>query len=208
MRLCGSFFLWPAIIVSALVTAADIPISYDGYQVVRVNTTGGAQPVKDKLAGLTYTKWDLDASRHMDIALAPDQLAAFHALGLDYSTMHADLGASIRAESANAQVWEGRADNLTWFNSYHPYADHQQYFRTLQASFPNNSALVSSGTSYQGRDIFGLHLWGSGGPGKPAVLWHGTVHAREWIAAMVRRGASSSRAHSRLTAARSLNTSR
>jgi murein tripeptide amidase MpaA len=28
-----------------------------------------------------------------------------------------------------------------------------------------------------------VHLWGAGGPGKPAVLYHGTVHAREWIAA-------------------------
>jgi murein tripeptide amidase MpaA len=30
-----------------------------------------------------------------------------------------------------------------------------------------------------------IHMWGSGGPGKPAVLWHGTVHAREWIVAPV-----------------------
>lgn len=28
-------------------------------------------------------------------------------------------------------------------------------------------------------------MWGNGGPGKPAVLWHGTVHAREWIVAPV-----------------------
>jgi murein tripeptide amidase MpaA len=37
--------------------------------------------------------------------------------------------------------------------------------------------------SYEGRDIFGVHLWGADGPGKPAVLYHGTVHAREWITA-------------------------
>lgn len=28
-------------------------------------------------------------------------------------------------------------------------------------------------------------MWGADGPGKPAVLWHGTVHAREWIVAPV-----------------------
>jgi murein tripeptide amidase MpaA len=33
--------------------------------------------------------------------------------------------------------------------------------------------------------MFGLHLYGADGPGKPAVLYHGTVHAREWITAMV-----------------------
>lgn len=31
----------------------------------------------------------------------------------------------------------------------------------------------------------GIHIWGSGGKGsKPAVLIHGTVHAREWITTM------------------------
>ena len=76
--------------------------------------------------------------------------------------------------------------SLTWFDSYHPYADHVQYFTDLQAAFPNNSELIQAGTSYQDRSIFGIHLWGSGGKGsKPAVYFHGTVHAREWISAMV-----------------------
>jgi hypothetical protein len=30
-----------------------------------------------------------------------------------------------------------------------------------------------------------IHMWGADGPGKPAILWHGTVHAREWIVAPV-----------------------
>lgn len=33
--------------------------------------------------------------------------------------------------------------------------------------------------------LHSIHMWGNGGPGKPAVLWHGTVHAREWIVAPV-----------------------
>lgn len=172
-------------LTSAFISAADEFISYDGYKVFRVNTTGQFQSVKDKLATISFSQWDRDVSKHMDIALAPDQITAFKALGLDYSTMHEDLGASIAAESAIAQSQSGQADNLTWFNSYHAYADHEQYFTNLQSSFPNNSELVSSGTSFQGRNIFGIHLWGSGGPGKPAILWHGTVHAREWITAMV-----------------------
>ena len=32
--------------------------------------------------------------------------------------------------------------------------------------------------------MFGVHLYGKDGPGKPAVIYHGTVHAREWITAM------------------------
>ena len=173
----------------ALAAPAESTVSYEGYQVVRLNTNGDAAGLKSKLTSLTYDQWHQDSSA-LDIALPADQVAAFKSLGLDYSVMHEDLGASIVAESelkssldmsrlANAAV------NTTWFSSYHPWADHQSYLRNLQAQFPNQSAIVSTGRSYQGRDMFGIHLWGAGGPGKPAALWHGTVHAREWISAMV-----------------------
>ena len=79
-----------------------------------------------------------------------------------------------------------QADNLTWYNDYHPYEDHITYFQSLQAAIPNNSEWVSTGTSYEGRDLYGIHLWGADGPGKQAVLFHATVHAREWIATPVR----------------------
>ena len=77
--------------------------------------------------------------------------------------------------------------DLSWFDSYHPYADHVHYFTALQKQFANNSELFTAGNSYQGLSIFGIHIWGSGGKGsKPAIYFHGAVHAREWIAAMVR----------------------
>jgi zinc carboxypeptidase len=98
---------------------------------------------------------------------------------------HQDLGLSIATELVPHLSPHAEAENLTWFSSYHPYTDHEQYYKDLQASFPTQSELLSSGTSHEGRDIFGIHLWGAGGPGKPAVVWHGTVHAREWITAMV-----------------------
>jgi murein tripeptide amidase MpaA len=45
---------------------------------------------------------------------------------------------------------------------------------------------VSSGRSLNGNNIAGIHVYGSGGPGtKPAIVFHGTVHAREWITTMV-----------------------
>lgn len=45
---------------------------------------------------------------------------------------------------------------------------------------------MTSGKSLQGNAITGIHFWGSAGKGKkPAIVLHGTVHAREWIASMV-----------------------
>lgn len=45
--------------------------------------------------------------------------------------------------------------------------------------------MVTAGDSLNGRPITGIHFWGSSGKGKPAVVFHGTVHAREWISTMV-----------------------
>ncbi|KAK8109325.1 hypothetical protein PG984_015126 [Apiospora sp. TS-2023a] len=178
-------------VASALPKQDEAVVSYDGYKVHRINTLGRTSAIREQLAtGLSsYEQWHEDAG-HLDVLIAPDEAAAFKGLGLDYRVMHENLGTSISAESSASDKKEGKikrqSDPLAWFDSYHNYEDHIQYFRDLHATFPNNSEMVSSGQSYQGRDIFGLHLWGSGGPGtKPAVLYHGTVHAREWIAAPV-----------------------
>lgn len=173
-----------ALVAGAAVRSSD-SVNYDGFKVFRVNTKGQFRSVQEKLSTLSFEQWDFDPARHMDIVLAPEQLTAFKDLNLDYHCMHEDLGASIAAESVSKSIWKRQADDLSWYDNYHPYDDHRTYFEDLQASFPNNSEFVSSGTSYEGRDLYGLHLYGAGGPGKPAVLWHGTVHAREWITAMV-----------------------
>ena len=74
----------------------------------------------------------------------------------------------------------------SWFTAYHPYSDHLTFLRDLQGSFTGNSEIVTAGSSFQGRVLTGIHIWGSGGKGsKPAVIFHGTVHAREWISTMV-----------------------
>lgn len=77
------------------------------------------------------------------------------------------------------------APNSTWFNSYHAYADHMTFLKDLQAAYPANSEIIEIGTTIEKRPITGIHIYGSGGKGiKPAVILHGTVHAREWITTM------------------------
>lgn len=175
-------------LLAALASSIAVPKpnvrSYDGHKVFRVKTQGRIESIREKLSSVTFDEWSHEPT-HLDIAISPDQLAAFESLGLDSHCMHQDLGASIKDESAQQSSWKRQVDDTSWFDSYHPYEDHQQYFDGLHAAFPDNSEMVSSGNSYEGRNLFGIHLWGADGPGKPAVLWHGTVHAREWITAMV-----------------------
>lgn len=93
---------------------------------------------------------------------------------------------------SSRDVLEVAAANLAWFNAYHAYADHITFLNDLVALNSTRSEIVVAGNSNAGRPITGIHFWGASGKGvKPAIILHGTVHAREWITTMVSRWISS-----------------
>ena len=85
------------------------PVSYDGVKVFRIQLDDSAEQaaqlraVIDRLQLETWSHVVKPAHR-VDVVVEPAQLAAFAAgvSGIPYTTMHDDLGASIRAESAPA----------------------------------------------------------------------------------------------------------
>ncbi|KAI0140185.1 hypothetical protein GGR57DRAFT_439814 [Xylariaceae sp. FL1272] len=175
---------------------------YDGYKVVRVATPRGYEDLEARLdtleaIDLTHTHGH-DESAFLDIAIPAENLEALSALNYFYEVTTEDLGVAIALEgelepfpgleSDNEVAKVGAAaalPSLTWFNAYHAYADHLTFLSSLQAAFPSNSELFTVGASFEGRAIQGIHLWGTGGKGsKPAIYWHGNVHAREWITSM------------------------
>lgn len=151
----------------------------------------------------------------VDVMVPPTQVADFKSSTKDMQTqlMHANLGSAIATESSGSSERNdgfsaaagnfyptityhkgrpliarsaGAAPSATWFNSYHSIADHMTFISDLAAAYPNNAEVISAGKSLQNRDIKGIHIWGSGGKGsKKAVVFHSTVHAREWITTMV-----------------------
>ncbi len=73
-----------------------------------------------------------------------------------------------------------------WFNKYHSYKSHVDYLHHLASGHPSMATVFTAGKSFEQRDIWGIHIFGKSGPGnKPAVVFFGTIHAREWITAMV-----------------------
>lgn len=185
MKLVSTF--WP--LATGLIASIANARSYDGWKVLRIDTTTTSHDtVLHQLASVSYDEWESGPGKDIDIAISPSQLALLESLGLGFQVLHENLGDSITAESQSPAAGTNskrQADDLSWFEAYHSYQEHREYFEVLHAAFPNNSEIVSTGTSYEGRDIWGLHFWGANGPGQPAVLWHGTVHAREWIASKV-----------------------
>uniref|UniRef100_A0A8H7KD47 Peptidase S53 activation domain-containing protein n=1 Tax=Bionectria ochroleuca TaxID=29856 RepID=A0A8H7KD47_BIOOC len=154
--------------LAAPTTEDDVDrVSYDGFKVYRIWTHGRPADVRSKLdAGLaSYERWNDDGLYHIDILVSPSEVSAFEALHLEHKILHEDLGASVQSESAGISKRLNVRDDEDWFASYHNYTDHIAYFNELQKRFPDNSEIVSSGESYEGRDIFGIHLYGKAGPG-------------------------------------------
>ena len=173
------------------VTPRAEKISYDGYRVYRVALNEAPAILEQKLKSF-HT---IHSRSHIEVAIPPAEVQRFEDLGLDAELMNDDLGRDIAAESITIASYAapsrgpGELPDLVWFDAYHPYDDHVQYWEDLQAALPNNSKLFDAGPSYEGRSIFGMQLWGDDGdPGnstKPIIYWHATVHAREWISTAV-----------------------
>ncbi|KAM0429803.1 hypothetical protein ACHAPT_006409 [Fusarium lateritium] len=174
-------------------------VSYDGYKAFSIAAGDNLEQIRDQISSFGYVSLGCKEghSDHLNIAIPPDSISDFEALGLQATVISDDLGDDFAVESVfepyikkSASFKSGGAatplPDLSWFNTYHDYADHRGFFEDLHAAFPRNSEIFTAGESYQDRDIYGLHFWGEGGKGnKPVIYFHATVHAREWIAAPV-----------------------
>ncbi|KAH6875649.1 carboxypeptidase-like protein A4 precursor [Alternaria rosae] len=168
--------------------------SYDGYHVYSV-TPSSADEARD--LGKRFSQYHTHPIRDtLSVAIPPEEVDAFNALGLKARLVNSDLGHYIRATDKEAVYKRGlhkrgELPDLSWFDTYHPYADHLQYWDDLVKAFPKNSGKFSIGQSYENRTIWAFHLHGDEKKGhgkqeeKPVILWHATVHAREWISTMV-----------------------
>ncbi|KAI5924912.1 hypothetical protein F4810DRAFT_718699 [Camillea tinctor] len=197
MMFLGIVYFLVAFGTAVPTTQRDAKVSYDGYKVYKVAAHGDAADLISELDALSII--DLSHSHAgsengatFNIAVPPDNVAAFEALNLSAEILSGDLGADIAAEgsfgeySSTLRANSGDLPSLTWFDSYHAYEDHIQYWADLQAAFPDNSELIEAGTSFEGRPLQGIHLWGSSGKdSKPAIFFNGNVHAREWITSKV-----------------------
>lgn len=169
-------------------------ISYDGYHIYSI-TPSSAIEARD-LAN-RFSRYHTHPIRNtLSVAIPPEEVSSFQSLGLSTRLVNSDLGAHIRSIDSTPTTYarelhkRGDLPDLSWFDTYHPYADHLEYWDDLLHAFPKNSKKFSLGKSYENRTVYAFHLFGDkdkGGYGpktkdkreKPVILWHATVHARE-----------------------------
>jgi len=169
---------------------ARAPASYNGIRFLHLTPSSDSEVSQ---LNTLISEWQLEVlTEHgvnvntpVDILVPAAKKKEFDTrFGADsYTVVHEDLGAAIAEEKKGFAPSRAKPPaDLTWFTSYHLYNDHIAYIYQLQANFPGNSEIITAGSSIEGRAITGIHIYGSGGKGsKPAIVLHGTVHAREWI---------------------------
>jgi hypothetical protein len=191
MRLTNFLLFAPLTVGSPTQTGQ---VSYDGYQVFSITPSSvqEARALQERFSRY-HTHPIRDA---LSIAVPPEEVGSFTSLGLDAHVVNKDLGKYIRSISKSATYdralhKRGELPDLSWFDTYHAYSDHLEYWDSLVQAFPNNSEKFSIGNSYENRTIYAYRLFGDTEKGawkdgksrerveKPVILWHATVHARE-----------------------------
>ncbi len=161
---------------------ADGPIAnFTGSRVIRVEVRSPRQ--LQTLMALTDDVWteSIRRSGPVDVRVTPEQLVAVTAAGLKYKIILNDVQAAIDTESAHVRALR-EGDDAAWYTNYHNYADNKAYVQALAAANPGIASYSVIGLSLQGREIFALRITGPGSTAnRPASLWWGGQHAREWI---------------------------
>jgi len=177
--------------------------NYDGYHIYSVTPSS---PIEAREIEKRFERYNTHPVRDtLSIAIPPSEVDSFNSLGLKARLLNSDLGSYIRSTEAKAPTYNsalhkrGELPDLSWFDSYHDYADHLDYWDDLVSAFPDNLEKFEIGKSYENRSMYAFHLFGDekkgpkgrgkghGRPGKhgrkevekPVILWHATVHARE-----------------------------
>lgn len=119
----------------------------------------------------------------LDVVVTRAGLAELDAAGIPYEVLVDDIDAVAAAERARLQ--DPSLQSADWFGEYRDYRAITERMIELARLAPDRVSMHGIGSSNEGRTIWALRIRGPAPDGKRVpVLLDGTLHAREWIAAM------------------------
>lgn len=164
--------------------AAESPsaVRYDGHAIVTAWVDGDAELAT--LRRLADELW----SEHpgpgaVDARVSPARMAELVASGIPFEVRIADVQQRVDDERTRLRGSPG-AGGGAWFSDFRDLAEITAKVDELAAANPERVTLQTIGQSLEGRPIVAMKI-GSAPEGAPAVLYSGTMHAREWLATMV-----------------------
>ena len=124
----------------------------------------------------------------IDVQVTPDQRRALEQLGLPCELRIADVQALVDDEAA--QIREARMNrDASWFTTFRTLTEINARLDQLAAASGGLASTFVVGTSLEGRQVRGIRFSGPDLPGnpralRPAALFAGGIHAREWVSPM------------------------
>lgn len=181
-RRAASYLAALLLAAPAFARSLPAPVRYDGHKVVRVEITGAADIAL--MEQISPDMWSHHAGRGpVDYRVPPESMAALDASGLKYEVLIDNVQTRIDQERARLAPEADRG--LGFFDNFRTYDEFSAWADSLVALYPDLASRFTVGLSLQGRTIFGVRLRAPGaGEGRPAVLYNGCQHAREWISPM------------------------
>ncbi|KAF9972390.1 hypothetical protein BGZ73_004521 [Actinomortierella ambigua] len=190
----------PAPVPSA---TSQTPRVYNHHRVVRIQIKSESElktltDNEDSLK-LDYFTHNKNVGGHLDVRIPPGSFAKFEALHIPYTMLIDDLQQvldqeknELRQNEVEFQAIKSSHNSLnakgpsafaasTWFRGYHSYADHTRWLTSQISSHSGKASSISFGRSFEGRPQAGIKI----GSGPNHVVFHGTLHAREWVSTMV-----------------------
>lgn len=143
---------------------------------------------EDELLRLTHFATQIWTERPgpgvVDALVSPWGLQRLAASSIAYEIRATDVQRSVDLERDRLR---GRADPTAggdaWFSDFRDLSEIQDKIADWAAGDPDRVTVETIGESLEGRPIAALRL-GSSAADAPAVLFTGTMHAREWLATM------------------------
>lgn len=174
--------------LASTIASAQVPTRrFDNHRIVQVDVSTPAQlDAIERLGGDI-----LNCHPHpgpTDVLVTLDQLDALRGLGLDPRVVQDNVQGAVDRQKLSASVVAGADPFDDFFLAYHPYDGANSivwYMNELVTRYPTLASMVNVGTTLEGRTIWGLRITSNVVSTKPAVVYFGCEHAREWIASTV-----------------------
>ncbi len=161
-------------------------VRFDGHKVVRVSASTPRQ--LQTVLALTDDVWTCSGAGlgTFDVRMNPEQFEAFAGTGVPHQVLIEDVQALDDASRAEGERRRANvADNPSWYDDFRTYSEVQTKVQQLAAAYPSLATFSVIGQTLQGRNIFAIRITGPGNVSdRPAILFDGTQHAREWISPM------------------------
>ncbi|MFZ4573638.1 MAG: M14 family zinc carboxypeptidase [Phycisphaerales bacterium] len=160
---------------------------FEGHRVVRVAPRSASELLA--VSSIATSVWSCSVGQGpIDVQVTPAQQAALEQLGLTCVVRVPDVQALVDDESQ--QIREAHLNrDAAWFTTYRNLAEINAKLDQLAAVSGGLATTFIVGNTLEGRQVRGIRFTGPDRPGnprnaRPAALFAGGIHAREWISPM------------------------